>query len=415
MKTKFLIVFAAIAAALTTQSGAQFYDTNGVVVQTFAGSGFYGYLDGVGQLTMFNQPQRVTADSFGNLFVFDGGNSRIRKITPDGNVSTFAGGGAAGLPGYGTNVSLDNYIGFGSGGAMTTDRSNALVFVSNYNAPMLLTIRTDGLTTVTNLPGLDNKSGLCFDSGNNLYYSALSANKIYRLRTNGVLEVFVGSGNAGTVDGNGIFTSFANPAALACDAADNIYVWDSGYHLIRRINQNRDVETISGRESPDEDGVGRDADFKSISAMSSDNSGNIYLACSTSIRRITAATNVTTLAGSFSEIGYVNGEGNLARFSDASGICVVGGTIYIADASNHRIRCITNSPTAQPVLPANLQLRTYPGLQIVGTVGRTYQVQSSPNTNWTNRAKILLTASPYLWFDQEPVSGTKFYRALLLP
>jgi serine/threonine protein kinase, bacterial len=87
------------------QAKAQIYDTNNVVVQTFAGSGFSGYLDGVGQQTMFNYPSKVAGDSSGNLFVLDGGNARIRKITSDGTVSTYAGGGAGSLPGYGTSVS----------------------------------------------------------------------------------------------------------------------------------------------------------------------------------------------------------------------------------------------------------------------------------------------------------------------
>jgi hypothetical protein len=218
------------------------------------------------------------------------------------------------------------------------------------------------------------------------------------------------------LDGNGIFTSFANPRALASDAADNIYVWDSGSHLIRRINQNRDVETISGNQVTDEDGVGRDADFNSILGMCSDSFGDIYLACSSSIRKMTATTNVTTIAGSFSTSGYVNGTGNLARFNGASGVCVSGGTIYVADSNNQRIRSITNNPTTQLVLPANLQLNTYPGLQITGTVGRTYQVQASPDmSDWTTQATLLLNSSPFLWIDQNPVSGSKFYRALLLP
>ena len=98
------------------------------------------------------------------------------------------------------------------------------------------------------------------------------------------------------------------------------------------------------------------------------------------------------------------------------GICFSQGTIYVADFGNQRIRSITNNPTAQPVLPANLQLGTYPGLQITGTVGRSYQIQSSGDLNaWTTRATLLLTASPYLWIDPNPVAGNKFYRALLLP
>ena len=90
--------------------------------------------------------------------------------------------------------------------------------------------------------------------------------------------------------------------------------------------------------------------------------------------------------------------------------------ILIAESNNQLIRNITFDPTPQTVLPANLQLNTYPGLQILGTVGRTYQVQSTPDmTNWTTRTTLLLTSSPYLWIDTNPVSGNKFYRALLLP
>jgi len=131
---------------------------------------------------------------------------------------------------------------------------------------------------------------------------------------------------------------------------------------------------------------------------------------------MSVATNVTTIAGSFTQAGYTNGAGSLARFRKPTGVCTFQGTIYVADYDDHRIRSITNNPTAQTVLPANLHLNTYPGLQIVGTVGRTYQVQSSPDmNNWTTRATLLLTASPYLWIDKNPVSGNKFYRALLLP
>ena len=93
MKSRILITLVAIAAAFSWQVEAQTYDTNNVVVQTFAGSAFTGYVDGVGQLTMFNTPMAIVADSQGNLFVWDNGNNRIRKIAPDATVTTFAGGG----------------------------------------------------------------------------------------------------------------------------------------------------------------------------------------------------------------------------------------------------------------------------------------------------------------------------------
>ena len=90
MKLKRLIG-PAIALMLGWYAGAQTYDTNGNFVQTFAGSGFSGYVDGVGQQTMFNNPSSIVSNTSSNLFILDNGNYRIRKISPDGTVSTFAG------------------------------------------------------------------------------------------------------------------------------------------------------------------------------------------------------------------------------------------------------------------------------------------------------------------------------------
>src|ERR1017187_544605 len=130
MKNKTLIVLGAILVAFGWHVEAQTYDTNNEVVQTFAGSGFSGYLDGVGQLTMFNSPNSIVADSHSNLFVWDSGNNRIRKITPDGTVTTFAGGGNQ-VTGVGTNVYFpsQNFNGYITG--MTIDRSNTIWITSS--------------------------------------------------------------------------------------------------------------------------------------------------------------------------------------------------------------------------------------------------------------------------------------------
>jgi NHL repeat len=410
MKQKITLALWALAAICGSAAEAQTYDTNNVVVQTLAGSGFSGYVDGVGQQTMFNGPLRIAADSSGNLFVLDSGNSRVRKITPDATVSTFAGGGTQ-YEGYGTDVSLvSSYY-----GGMTIDHSDTLWLAVNQT---LCRIRSDGYVSKTNLSGFSNDSHLCVDSGNNLYYSDQQGNIIYRYSTNGVLEVFAGSGNLGSADGNGIFSSFYHPTVLAADAADNIYVWDLENHLLRRINQNRDVVTVAGKlgVSVNADAVGTNATFNSVTAMTVDNSGNVILAGLYSIRKITAATYATTIAGHFTQSGYTNGAGNLARFNQANGVCVSQGMIFVADTVNQRIRNIAFDPSPQIVSGANLDLSTYAGLKITGVVGRTYRVESSANmTNWMARATLLLNSSPYLWLDQYPVSGNKYYRALLLP
>jgi hypothetical protein len=409
MHLKILLALGAVCVTISWQVEAQTYDTNLVMVQTFAGSGFYGYLDGVGQQTMFNWPREIVADSRSNLYVWDSGNFRIRKIAPDGSVSTFVGGGAQ-TTGTGTNVGL------GDCKRMTIDRAETLwLLQSEY----LYKITSNAVVTRNSaLSTLIAADGACSDSSGNLYFSDRVGRRIHRYSTIGVLSAFAGSGNQGYADGNGIFTAFDFPGPLASDAANYIYVWEEANRLIRRIDQSQNVTTFAGKylNSTSKDGIGTNAVFDGIGQMCTDGSGNLLLACFTCIRKVSAQRNVTTIAGSFSQSGYTNGAGNLARFSGASGVCVSGGTIFVAESGNHRIRSITYNPSPEPVLPPDLQINTYPGLKITGIVGRTYRIESSPDTtDWTTRTTLVLSSSPYLWIDQNPAAGIKFYRALLLP
>ena len=408
----------AILASVGCLTHAQTYDTNGDYVETFAGSGFSGYLNGTGQLTMFDNPNAIVADSNSNLFVWDSGNYRIRKITQGGTVSTFAGGGSQ-TAGYGTNISLNFTYGFDM---MTIDHSNAIWIAANGGTghACLYCIQSNGYfsgVAITN--GLLAPAGLCVDSANNVYVSDLDLMKIYRYSpSNATWAVFAGSGNKGYADGSGIFTAFSYPGALAVDAANNIYVWDSGNYLVRKIDQNQNVTTYAGKylSNVSADGTGTSAVFNSVFQMCVDGYGNLIVACGLSVREINPKTNVVTMAGSFTQTGYTNGTGNIARFDGADGVCISGGTIFVGDYGNQRIRDITFNPQPQVVSGANLGIGTYSGVTITGVVGRTYQIQSSPNmSTWTTRATVLLNFSPYLWLDQNPVSGNKFYRAMLLP
>jgi hypothetical protein len=408
---KLKIIFAALCVLSVWQTEAQTYDTNNVVVQTFAGSGFSGYVDGVGQQTMFYDPNAIVADSHSNLFVWDQLNYRIRKIAPDSTVTTFAGGGNQ-SSGVGTNVQFIISGGYQAG--MTIDRNDTIWMVC-YSSPSLYKVTSGATVTDTILP-FAYPWGICADSVGNIYISDNSGCKIYRYSTNGVLSVFAGSGNRGHVDGNGIFTSFNSPESLCADQANNIYVWDAVNYVIRKIDQSQNVTTLAGKPgNVASDGFGTNACFYPLNGMCADNSGNIYLACGYSIRKMDANTNVVTMAGNFTP-GYVNGAGNISQFNWAIGVCLAGGSIYIVDSYNQRIRQISFNPTAQVVTGANLGIGTFAGVTITGTVGRTYQVQSSPDmTSWTTRATLLLTSSPFLWIDQNPVSGNKFYRAVMLP
>ena len=418
MKTKTFSILIAAAILFAGRVQAQNYDTNNVMVSTFAGYGIPAYVDGQGLLTAFNNPQMIVSDTASNLYVWDNGNQRIRKITPDRTVSTFIGGGSY-FDGYGTNVSLA----WGQVSAMAIDPANEiwLVMSGSYygGAVYLLTINTNGYVSIVNggLTNMTASSGICFDSANNLYYSG--GNRIYRYHPGtGTVDTFAGSGVQGYFDGQGtLLTAFSYPLALACDQADNIYVWDSGNGRIRRVDQFQNVTTIAGNGYyySQADGVGTNAAFNTINSMSFDHANNLYLLCGPSVRKMDAQTTVTTLAGSFYQTGYNDGPGTNALFNWANGGCFSQGMVFVAD-NNNRIRNITFNAPGQPVSPANLQLNAYPGLRITGPIGRMYQIQSSSDmTNWNTVTTVLLTSSPYLWIDQNPIAGKKFYRAVLLP
>jgi hypothetical protein len=404
MKLTKIIPLIAVAALFGWNTSAQNYDTNGDYVQTFAGSGISGYLDGQGQLTKFSNPSQIVADTSSNLYVWDSGNYLIRKITPTATVSTLAGGGFD-FEGYGTNVSFSYY----SIGTMAIDHANTIWLVASfYSAYYFLNIATNGYVTIQNggygLTNLSTSSGICFDSANTLYYSG--GNRIWRYNpASGIPQVFAGNGTSGWLDGNGtVFTEFSSPSYLVADAADNIYVEDGGGSRLRRIDQSQNVTTVTN--------------VSLGNPMCVDNNGNIVFVNGNSITKLTVKTNVLIYAGttSFSSGTYTNGAGNLARFNNPSGACLSQGSVFVADTGNQRIRQISFNPQPQVVSGANLGIGTFAGVTITGAVGRTYQIQTSPDMNtWTTRATLLLTSSPYLWIDQNPVSGNKFYRAVLLP
>ena len=179
MKITGVVSIAAILVLSRWPAGAQIYDTNNDVVQIFAGSGTAGNLNGQGTLAMFNNPSQVVADTSSNLFVFDYNNFLVRKIAPDGTVSTFVGGGSSSLPGYGTSISLgvvnDSRWAYGS---MAIDHQNTIwISCLYFGSGGMLSIRSDGYVeflVYRYLPRSERGrmgvgGGICLKSNSTLY------------------------------------------------------------------------------------------------------------------------------------------------------------------------------------------------------------------------------------------------------
>ena len=186
-------------------------------------------------------------------------------------------------------------------------------------------------------------SGMALDGNGNLYVTVGHA--IYRtVLATGVVSQFAGNGISGS--SNNPPAQFASPQGLALDGSGTfLYVADDGNHSIRKIEvATRQVTTLAGGTSGTADGTGPAAQFFSLSGMAVNSGGTYaYVSDQNRIRTIELATGVvTTLAGSSTTSGLVNGRGPGARFYSPKGLTLdASGTIlYVADLLNHCIRKI---------------------------------------------------------------------------
>ncbi len=270
--------------------------------ETLVAGGHTGFLEGAGATAMFSQPTGLAMDRGGNLYVADHSNNRIRKITPDGMVSTLAGSGAT-TAGYAD----------GTGAA------------AQFSFP----------------------TGIAADSGGNLYVADNLYSNIRKITPDGVVTTLAGSGkttNGGYLDGTGAVAKFYFPSEVAVDSSGNVYVADAGNNRIRKITPGGEVSTLAGSgAAATVDGQGVAAQFNYPTGVAVDSKGIVYVAdyYGNRIRKITPGGAVTTLAGS-GTAGKADGLGAAAQFNSPYYVAVDSAdTIYVSDYNNAVIRKIT--------------------------------------------------------------------------
>jgi sugar lactone lactonase YvrE len=156
-------------------------------------------------------------------------------------------------------------------------------------------------------------------------------------------------GGVGNVDGTGATAQFNSPVGVALDTAGNAYVADSANHTIRRISSAGVVTTIAGQPGVPgrSDGAGTSAArFNIPRGVAADANGNVYVAdqANNAIRRIDIFGNVLTIAGSGTAGSANNATGTLATFNRPVGLALIGTTLYVVDAGNNKIRQIDLNP-----------------------------------------------------------------------
>lgn len=327
------------------------------IVTTLAGlAGVSGNADGAASNARFNQPESVAVDTGGNVYVTDTANHTIRKITPAGLVTTLA--GLAGSSG--TNNGIGSAARFYLPNGVAVD-GNTNVYVGDFYNQTIRKITLDGM--VTTLAGLAGASGVnngtgdaarfsypsrvAVDRGGNVYVADTDNFTIRKITPAGVVTTLAGlAGTSGTNDGTGSLARFNQPFGVAVDASTNVYVADTGNHTIRKITPAGVVTTLAGLAGTtgSTNGTGTAARFNGPAGIAVDSNNNIYVGDTYNhlLRRITPAGVVTLFAGSPATTGSTDGAGSAARFNYPAGITTgTNGNYYFADVANHTIRRIT--------------------------------------------------------------------------
>jgi sugar lactone lactonase YvrE len=413
--------------------------TSSGVVTTFAGlGGNFGSTEGIGIAARFAGPSGVAVDGSGSVYVADQVNHTIRKVTSDGVVTTLAGlagyaGGANGTNSdarfnYPTGVAVDSAGNIYVGDA-ANNRIRKITPVGSDWAVTTLAGPTDSDDTETTqgyADGIGNAArftvprGVAVDSAGNLYVADTVNSAIREVTPAGRVTTLAGAAGWGSKDATGLSAQFYWPSGIAVDnATTNLYVADTYNHTIRKVTPARVVTTIAGKTGTpgSADGLGHEARFNFPSGMAVDSVGNVYVAdtYNNAIRKLTPiGTNwtVTTLGGMPGLYGTADGTGSAARFCNPNGIAVDGnGNIYVADFYFNTIRKGTPAPA---ILNSRFTVGEF-GFDLTGPTGHLVVVEASTDlVNWLPTWTNTFGVSALKFTDpQSGISSKRFYRTRL--
>lgn len=265
-----------------------------LVVSTLAGSGATGDLDANGPTAQFSSPQAIAIDPSGNAYITDYFNHKIKKITPEGMVTTFAGSIQGFAEGTGT--------------------------ASQFSYP----------------------TGIVCDANGNLYVADSGNARIRKITPAGVVSTYAGSGIDGYEDGAALSAQFLFMRFLAIDASNNLYVADNGNNRIRKVSSTGQVTTVAGSGGYGyDDGPVATANIGEPIGVTIDPAGNLYVSQAGDFGYIRKISNgqVVKITGMNLPTDYLDGIAGIARVSEPGNLrSDANGNIYIVDAGNGLIR-----------------------------------------------------------------------------
>ncbi|MGA3268956.1 MAG: NHL repeat-containing protein [Verrucomicrobiota bacterium] len=354
------------------------------IITTVAGNGKQGSSGdgGVATNAELFEPPGVAVDATGNLFIADGGNSRIRKVGTNGIISTVVGNGTRGYLGDGgvaTNAELYDPQG------VAVDATGDLFIADQYNQ-RIREVGTNGIITTMAGSGtqrgiigimggysgdggaatnaeLNDPTGVAVDATGNVFIADHQNNRIREVGTNGIITTVAGNGTNGYLGDGGAATNaeLAGPSRVAVDTTGNLFISDGGNYRIREVGTNGIISTVAGNGTngySGDGGAATNAELFTPLGVAVDTNDNLFIADESNQRIREVGTNgiITTVAGTGTE-GYAGdgGAATNAEFYDPQGVALDATcNLFIADALNFRIRKVaSNSNVLSPTLVLN--------------------------------------------------------------
>ena len=344
------------------------------IITTVAGNGSSGFSGDGGpatsaKLSLFTSAG-VAVDSAGNLYIGDSSNSRVRKVTPSGTITTVAGNGNPGFSGDGgpaTSAQLTTPVG------VAVDPASNL-YIADFGGQRIRKVTPAG--TITTVAGngvqgfsgddgpatsakLFNPTGVAVDVTGNIYIADYFNGRIRKVTPSGIITTVAGTGVSGFSGDGGPATSARLDQAqcVAVDTMGNLYIADYLNQRIRKVTANGIITTVAGNGNAGfsgDTGLATNAQLAFPLGVAVDIAGNLYFADSGNqrIRKVAVGGTITTVAGN-GNTGF-SGDGGVAtsaQLNNPWGLAVdTAGNLYIADLSNNRIRKVTFAgvPTINP-------------------------------------------------------------------
>ena len=335
-------------------------DISGLIT-TVAGEGSNQYSGDGGAATSAGlDPSAVAVDKDGNLYIADYGNNRIRKVTPTGIISTFAGNGSRGYSGDGgpaTTAQISDPTG------VAVDPAGNVYF-TDYHNNRIRKVTAAGIISTVGGNGSYEYAGdggpataaqfdpvnITVDSAGNLYIADWWNNRVRKITANnGVISTVAGNGNFGFGGDGGPATAaiLSSPSFVSVGPTGALYIADEQNDRVREVTPDGTISTVAGAPVGD-GGPATDAFLNHPAGVAIDAQGNLYISDSENhrVRRVALSGAITTFAGLGPEGFNEETSAAQAALDDPLDIALdAAGNLYIADALNSRIQKVTPNGT----------------------------------------------------------------------